>query len=152
MCETSSRELNNPPQSQRAVISIVSLACLAFGSVSLSLLDWPTLLLRWKLRRGASVFLLASCAFLFLHTMRLQPRDAGSLPGLEHAWPVELCHMHVAGQGLGHYFDFDRQQSHASPEEAQTRWISLPCLFVRSVISQMTQTTYRNFTLSLSAR
>jgi hypothetical protein len=29
----------------------------------------------------------------------------------------------IASQGLGHYFDFDRQQSHASPEEAQTRRI-----------------------------
>jgi hypothetical protein len=30
----------------------------------------------------------------------------------------------LASQGLGHYFDFDRQQSLASPEEAQTRRIT----------------------------
>jgi hypothetical protein len=56
--------------------------------------------------------------------------------------------LHVAGQGRGHYFDFDRQQSHASPEEAQTRRrIALgtharSSLDPSSASSQMTQTTY----------
>ena len=46
--------------------------------------------------------------------------------------------LHVAGQGLGHYLDFDRQQSHASPERSSDPTADCPwdpCLFIVGSIS-----------------